>query len=124
MEYFENLGVQFLGQSPYFVAWLVAIVFAIIMMSRGGGRAEKLFLAGTILMFFTRLIYPFLSVLSIYLMHLMHEQRMTVTQFGLIYSLTTGLISLAGLICLVVAFWLKFNSKKADNQGASNPDDN
>ena len=64
MNYLQEIGISFLARLPYLLAWLVAIVFAVIMLRRGGGKAEKLLLAGSSFMFLIQVITPFLGGLA------------------------------------------------------------
>jgi len=38
---------DFISRVPQLVAWTVAIILAVMMVRRGGGKAEKLLLAGS-----------------------------------------------------------------------------
>jgi len=112
MNYFEIIGSSFLGHIPSLVAWLVGIVFAMRMVRQGGGKAEKLLLAGCSLMFGAQLVSPFLSGL---LRWLIHEQGMSRTlASGLAVSLPMGVLGLAGIVCLVYAFWRRFWTRKQE----------
>jgi uncharacterized protein (DUF2062 family) len=75
------------------------------MVSRGGGKVEKLFLAGCGLMFTIQLISPFLSGL---VSTLLREGWQSPQTPALILSLPTGILGLAGFVCLVYAFWIRF----------------
>ena len=41
---------DFISRAPYLAAWTVAVILAVIMVRRGGRKAEKLLLAGSSLM--------------------------------------------------------------------------
>jgi hypothetical protein len=113
MNYLEIVGHMFLGSIPLLVAWLVGIIISVRMLRLGGEKAEKLLLAGCAMMFANQVIRPFLSGLATWLVH---EQGMTrATTAGLIISIPTGVMSLAGIVCLIYAFWMKFR-KKAEPQ--------
>jgi len=94
---------------PELVAWGIGVVLAIIMVRRGGGKAEKLLLAGCSLIFVTRLASPLLHEL---VQRLVSEQGMShidiAQTMGLTVSLPLSILGLAGFVCLVLAFWMRF----------------
>ena len=110
MNYLQEIGISFLVRIPYLLAWLVAIVFAVIMLRRGGGKAEKLLLAGCSLMFFNQLVMPFLGGLARWMVY---EQEKPIAALGYIVSLPTAILSMAGIICLIYAFWVKFKARNS-----------
>ena len=55
---------DFISRVPHLVAWTVAVILAVIMVRRGGGKAEKLFLTGSGLMLISTLPSPLLKKLS------------------------------------------------------------
>ena len=112
MENFVQIADIFiLNHIPEILAWLVGIVLAVIMLRRGGGKAEKLLLAGCSLMFAVKLATP---LLSNYVRSLVSEQgvsNIAIAQtMGLTVSLPMAILSLAGLVCLIIAFWIRFRS--------------
>jgi hypothetical protein len=101
---------DFISRIPHLVAWTVAVILAVIMVRRGGGKAEKLFLVGSSLMLVAQLVSPFLSGLASWLIR---EQGMSrALASGLAVSLPMGALGLSGIVCLVYAFWLRFMAKK------------
>ena len=116
MNYFELVGFSFLGHIPSLLAWLVGIVFGVRMVRQGGQRAEKLFLTGCSLMFVTQIVIPFLSGIAWWLVHERGMSRALAS--GLAVSLPMGVLGLAGIVCLVYAFWLRFRARaKAPSKG-------
>ena len=112
MDYLELVSPAFLGNIPVLLAWLVGIVLAVRMIRRGGGKAEKLLLAGCAIMFANQIVRPFLIGLSTWLVH---EHGMSrVGASGLVLSLPIGILSMAGIICLIWAFWLRFWIRKQE----------
>jgi hypothetical protein len=105
----QIVEVSMLGYLPTLVAWLFGIVMAVVMVRRGGSKAEKLLLAGCSLMFITALAGPLLSEL---VQSLLFEEGMSnlsrAQMVALFVSLPRGVLSLAGFICLVYAFWVRF----------------
>ena len=106
---FQIVEISTLGYLPVLLAWLFGIVLAVVMVRRGGGKAEKLLLAGCCLMFITALVRPLLSGL---VQSLIFEEGMSnlsrAQMMSLFVSLPRGVLSLAGFICLVFAFWVRF----------------
>ena len=93
------------------LAWLVGIVLAVCMLRRGGEKAEKLLLAGCSLMFVAQLLRPFLTGLVLWLVAERGMSRASAS--GLAFSLPVSILSMAGIICLVFAFWTRWKSKSA-----------
>ncbi|MFH1169470.1 MAG: hypothetical protein V1691_02125 [Chloroflexota bacterium] len=110
MGYFDNIGMELMGRSPYIIAWVVALVFAMLMVRRGGGRAERLLLAGCSLMLFVQLISPFLNAIVPWA----NRQGLSLITIAFIISIAIGVVSLAGIVCLVYAFWLRFSKNNQD----------
>ena len=111
MSYFEMVGPYLLRNTPELLAWLGGIVLATSMLRRDGGRAEKLLLAGCSLMFVIQLAGPFLSGL---VSLLLREGWRTPQTVGLILSLPTSVLRTAGLVCLVLAFWVRFRTRRQE----------
>ena len=93
---------------PVLLAWLVGVVLAVRMLRRGG-KAEKLLLIGCSLMFVAQVVRPFLQGLAIWLVA---EHGMTrASTSGLVVSLPTSILSMAGIVCLIFAFWTRWRTK-------------
>ena len=99
---------DFVSRAPYLAAWTVAIILAVIMIRRGGGKAEKLFLAGSSLMLAHSLVSPLLKGLWAWLVS---EQGMGRAATGWVVSLPLGILTIAGFVCLVSAFWMRFRAR-------------
>ena len=110
IDYFATLGPSFLFRSPALVAWIVAVILSVLMLNRGGGRAERLLLIGSGLMLANNLLSPFASV---FMQWFIVAHRGDIQSVGLISGLVNiplGIISLAGIVCLVVAFWTRWKT--------------
>ena len=100
---------------PMLIAWIVAIVFAVRMMRRGGGGPEHLLLIGVSLMLFGSIINVVTSAITDYLANSSALNGTStysepfVFLFIFMFRYMTGL---AGIVCVVCAFWLKFNRKR------------
>ena len=81
---------------------------AIVMLRRGGDKPEALMLIGCGLFLLSSLSSLVLNTV----IHAMQELRISYASYSLITGLTTGVFSLAGLVCLIWAFWLKFRKKE------------
>ena len=99
------------SSAPALVGWIVAVVLAAIMLRRGGARAERFLLVGASLMLLASILAIPTSALGIWL-HTGREMTNVQAAFWLsIFGLIRGVISLAGIICLVYAFWVKFRTR-------------
>jgi len=105
MSYLEIVSPLLLQNTPELLAWIFGIILAASMVAGGGRMAEKLFLAGCILMFVMQLASPFLSGL---VSTLLREGWRTPPTVGLILQLPLAILGLAGFMCLIYAFWLRF----------------
>jgi hypothetical protein len=105
----QVVEVSLLGNIPGLVAWLFGIVLAVVMVRWDGGRAEKLLLAGCSLMFISVLGGSLLSGLVQSLLFEEGVNNLSRAQMvAMFVSLPRGILSLAGFICLVYAFWVRF----------------
>ncbi len=109
-----EIGLSLLSNIPGMVAWFSGVMLAIIMLRRGGAKAEILLLIGCSLMLAEKLINPLLSGLVRWVMS---EQVMsnvvTAQTIGLV-RLPLAVLSIAALVCLIWAFWLKFRIKRRE----------
>ena len=108
----QIVEISMLRYIPELMAWAVGIVLAVLMLRQGGGRLEKLFLAGCSLMFVTRLASPLLNqfVQSLPRDGMCYSE--IAQRMSLLSGIPTGILALAGLVCLVWAFWVRFWKKK------------
>ncbi|MFC1957964.1 hypothetical protein ACFLVQ_00145 [Chloroflexota bacterium] len=114
MNYFELLPStlpSLFASIPGFLAWIVGIVIATLMLKRGGGKAEKLLLTGCSLMFAALLARPFLTALALRLVS--EHQGTSFSSVGLVVSLPLGTLDMAGVICLIFAFWIRWRNRDA-----------
>ena len=112
MSNIETVNIPLLIYIPELVAWLVGIIIAVLILRRGGERPEKLFLAGCSLLFVARLASPLASWLIQTLIFKEGLNYISRAQtMGMFVSIPTGILTLAGLVCLVRAFWVRFREK-------------
>ena len=105
------------GVAPALAGWTAVIVLAAIILRRRGGRAERFLVAGASLKLLSSLISIPAAGIAPWLIHggaSIAYANSIVTGFGILH----GVVSMAGIICLVYAFWVKFN---AMNIEASEP---
>ncbi len=110
----QIVEISILRYIPELLAWIVGIVLAVFMLRRGGGKAEKLLLAGCSLMFFTKLASPLLHELVQSLMSERGMKNIDIAQTMGWVSLPMGILGLAGLVCLVLAFWARFRAGRQE----------
>ena len=126
MSYFEILASSipsyFLAGIPGLLAWLAGIVLAVIMLRRGGSKAEKLLLIGCSLMFLSQVIKPFIQVLMVWLPVVQPGMRSTQT-IGLM-SLPRATLDMAGIVCLLLAFWMRWKTQGMVTHRKPIPSDN
>ena len=97
---------------PTLLVWLAGIVLAVLMVRQGGGKPEKLFLAGCSSMFASKLVSSL--IMGLVRWWISEQDRFTVNigQAMGWATLTTIILSLGGLVCLVWAFWIRFWTKR------------
>jgi hypothetical protein len=106
----ETAGLRLLENIPAIAAWCTGMVLAVIMVRRGGGKTEKLLLAGCCLMLIIELSQPFL----IELVRQLSEGRFSATMYQAVISIPLSILGLAGFVCLIIAFWMRFRRKKQE----------
>lgn len=112
MNYFAVVVPHLVGNIPVLLAWLVGIALVVHMLRRGGGKAEKLLLTGCSLMFVAQIASPFLSGLALWLT-VEHGMMSRASVAGLVVSLTLGILNMAGIVCLILAFWTRWKTTAA-----------
>jgi hypothetical protein len=83
------------------------------LLRGGGGRAEKLFLAGACLMFFAALAGPLLLAPARWSIEEAGGTRSGAATYALLV-LPLSIFWLAGLVCLVWGFWLRFRHRQRE----------
>ena len=99
------------GIAPSLALWIAVIIFAVIMLRRGGGRAERFLIAGGSI----KLIGNLLGIANIFtgpwlFYEFVGTDNVTTILSG--FAITRNIVSMAGLVCLLYAFWVKFKTKK------------
>ena len=108
-DFFATLLGDLIGAAPALVFWIAVIILAIVVLRRVGGRAERFLVAGAVIgIAGTLLRIPMGAIVP----WLLHQGYLT----PYMSSVNTGcrvflnVISMAGVICFIYAFWLKFRS--------------
>ena len=107
----ETAGLRLLENIPVIAAWGTGLVLSVMMVRRGGSKAEKLLLTGCCLMLIMELVRPFL----IEIVRQLAEDHFSAATFGAIIGIPLSILSLAGFVCLIIAFWLRFRRKKQES---------
>jgi len=91
--------------------WLAGIVLSVLMLRRGGAKAEMLLLAGCAIKFVEQIYGSFYRGVIAYLMseQLREGLRLGGSEWR-IFAWSGLALGLAGFVCLVIAFWMKFRS--------------
>ena len=110
--YIQAIISGLFSSAPALVGWIVAVVLAAIMLRRGGARAERFLLIGACLMLLASILAIPTSALGMWLHTGREMTNVQAASWLSIFGLIKGVISLAGIICLVYAFWVKFKSGK------------
>jgi uncharacterized membrane protein len=108
--------------APALALWIAVIVFAAIMLRRGGGRAERFMITGAGLKIISNLLGIPVAFIPIWLVDRGYSTDSAVS-IASNCSIFINVIGMAGIICLVYAFWVKFRERNVEGvpKEASNP---
>ena len=107
-----------IGNSPALLFWIAVIIFGIIMLKREGGRAERFLIAGAGIKLAVVLLGIPLSTITFWLIDRGYS-------IAYIDAVDTGggifldIIGMAGIICLIYAFWVKFKAMESEREMAA-----
>ena len=108
----DDITTTLIRMIPSLVVWLIGLILSIKMLRCGGTRPEKLLIAGCSLILLNTILSPLSGILiDIWV----NQENAGITSIGramALISIPRMIISLAGFICLVMAFWIKFKVKK------------
>ncbi len=114
MEIYSVFLGGLIGVAPYLAGWIAVIVLASLMLRRGGGKAERFLVAGASLMLAKTLFGGFsANIRALLQLRLVVERGWDQPSLIPIFTaidIFIGCIGLAGIICLVYAFWVKFKT--------------
>ena len=113
---FSYIGFNILIGAIYAVPWVVAIILAVRMFRRSGGKAERSLLIGASLMLASSVFATIVDALQPQLINWLFETRhdYNAVEQALMFSIIGAVracITLAGISFLVYAFWAKFHAR-------------
>ena len=116
MEIAMFLG-QFINVVPALLLWIAVIVLVAILLRRGGGRAERFLIVGASL----KIIDNLLGLAAFAILHGLINRGYSMAYansvvFG--YGIFCNVVGMAGIICLVYAFWVKFKVRNVEVEGS------
>lgn len=101
------IGGQSLAAIPALVGWTLAVVVAILLIRRGGGRPAILLLIGSGLMLGAALLrIPVAAVPPLLISRGWPMERAVGMASAM--GLMVHLVQLGGIVCMVLAFWRQF----------------
>jgi hypothetical protein len=95
--------------SPALVLWIAVIIFAAVMLRRGGGRAERFLITGAGIKIIANLLRIPAAFITLWLVdggHSMDYANSVSNYCGIFLDI----IGMAGILCLIYAFWVKFKT--------------
>jgi len=107
-----------IGATPALVFWIAVIILAAIILRRSGGRAERFLVAGAGIGIAGTLLRIPVSAISPWLF----QQDYSHTYISCVSTscgIFLNIIGMAGIICFVYAFWLKFNARNFEVEVSS-----
>jgi len=107
-EVFQLLGGQLVMTLPSLVGWVAAMVVAVVLKRRNGGRATLFLLIGTGLMVVTILLRVPVAGLPALLVGQGLAAIDAAARLS-VYLMVVESLKLGGIVCLVYAFWLQFH---------------
>jgi hypothetical protein len=93
--------------APSLAFWIAVVIVVAIMLRRGGGRAERFLVAGASVKLVSNLLSIAWIAIVPWLMHRGYSMDNAVSRLSG-YGIFIDVVSMAGIICLIYAFWVKF----------------
>lgn len=100
------------AQAPILIFWTAVLIFAIVMLRRGGGKAERFFIAGASVKLLGNVLAVLRIGIAVWIIPGRPIPASDVVSIVSGYDLFIRAIGMAGLLLLLYAFWLKFNEMK------------
>ena len=107
----------FIGNSPALLFWIAVIIFGIIMLKRGGGLAERFLVAGAGVKIAAVLLSIPAFAITVWLMDKGYSASY-IDSVATGYGIFIDIIGMAGVICLIYAFWVKFKAMESEREMA------
>ena len=101
------------GSAPALVLWIAVVIFAAVMLRRDGGRAERFLIAGASLKIISNLLGP----ASFAILHWLIKEGYSIDYANSVvlgYGIFCKVVGMAGIICLIYAFWIKFKARSLE----------
>ena len=98
---------QFINIIPALLLWIAVIVLAVILLRRGGDRAERFLILGASL----KIVSNLLGLAAFGILHGLINRGYSITYANTVvfgYGIFCNVVGMTGIICLVYAFWIKF----------------
>jgi hypothetical protein len=96
---------------PALIFWIAVIIFAVVMLRRGGGRAERFIIAGGGVKIAGTLLGVFGAFLPPWLVERGYDINDAVSVSSG-HGIAVNIIGMAGIICLIYGFWIKFKARE------------
>ena len=110
----DDITSTFIRIVPALIVWVIGLILSIKMLRCSGTRPEKLLVVGCSLILLQTILRPFLRIMIDVWMNTEGMSRVSVAQMYGLFSIPSMVLSLAGFICLVMAFWITFKVKKPE----------
>jgi hypothetical protein len=96
-----------LANSPALLFWIAVIIFALVRLRGGGGRAERFLMVGAGIKIIGNLLRIPATFITVWLVDRGYsiDYAISVSDYCGIFL---NIIGMAGILCLVYAFWIKF----------------
>ena len=107
---FTILLAGLLGAALPLIFWIGVVIFGAVMLRRGGGRAERFLITGAGLHILTGLLRIPASLITAWFISGNHDRDL-MHSVSLGYGIFIDVIGMAGIICLIYAFWVKFSMR-------------
>ena len=111
---FYEFMVMLGASSPALLFWIAVAIFAAVRLRRGGGRAERFLIAGSGL----KIISNLLGVARVFIIPWLVDRGYGMDSTISIssgYGIAVNVIGMAGIACLIYAFWVKFQVSELRN---------
>jgi hypothetical protein len=110
-DYIISLLTQLVGAAPALLLWIAVIVFGTVMLRRGGGRAERFLILGAAVGVVAALSKVTVTWSLIWLTRGGTGPTNTISNVKML-GIGMSIVSAAGIVLLIYAFWLKFKEWK------------
>ena len=113
---FSYIGFNILIGAIYAAPWVLAIILALRMFRRSGGKAKRFLLIGASIMIASSVFATVVDIFRPQLINWLIEMRydLSFVEQGLMFSIigvVRACITLAGISFFIYAFWSKFHAK-------------